>query len=102
MNGHEKITARLFRISFINHGNASAEEIQGNLSQSKFAVGGVYLLDFGPEMFLWIGLEVYQASTSQYELGNLIYIQQSIQHFVINLFGYSWLGFYQLCHRIKR
>jgi Villin headpiece domain/Gelsolin repeat len=62
------IKTRLFRISSIKLGNATADEIEQQLHQSSFLANGVFILDAYYELYVWLGNEICQSKESKHEL----------------------------------
>ena len=62
------IKTRLFRISSIKLGNATADEIETSLHQASFLANGVFILDAYFELFVWLGSEICQSKESKHEL----------------------------------
>ncbi|KAJ3331679.1 hypothetical protein HDU91_003283 [Kappamyces sp. JEL0680] len=59
---------RLFRISHIVLGNATADEIEATLSQQQLEKNGVFILDAYTELFVWLGYDVCTSKESKHEL----------------------------------
>jgi hypothetical protein len=62
------IKTRLFRISSIKLGNATADEVEIPLHQSSFLANGVFILDAYYELYVWLGNEICQSKESKHEL----------------------------------
>ena len=62
------IKRRLFRISFITLGNATADEVDENLSQSCLISHGIFILDAFFELYVWIGHQIVESKDPMYQM----------------------------------
>ena len=67
-NHQAPIKRRLYRISFITLGNATADENEDCLSQEQLLSHGIYIFDACYELFIWIGHQIVESKDPMYQM----------------------------------